>query len=102
MRWDIGGVLGAVGAGGGCSAADALIHAVVEQIELGLEEGKKGEEGKKENTSQFRDRETSATFLSRAGVSCYRLLKGPACGRGAKGAGLGGSGFPAGHHLCEG
>lgn len=42
MRWDIGGVLGAVRAGGGCSAADALIHAVVQQIKLGLEEGKRG------------------------------------------------------------
>lgn len=52
VRWDIGGVLGAVGAGGGCSAADALIHAVVEQIELGLEEGKKGRRETKKRKHQ--------------------------------------------------
>lgn len=79
VRWDIGGVLGAVGAGGGCSAADALIHAVVEQIELGLEERKRGG-GKKENTSQFRDRETSATFLPGLGCPVTDSLKGQRAG----------------------
>lgn len=64
MRWDIGGVLRVVRAGGGCSAPDALIHAAVQQIKLGLEEGKGGGgKRKKENTSQFRDMETSATLL---------------------------------------
>lgn len=76
MRWDIGGVLGAVGAGGGCSAADALIHAVVQQIELGLEEGKRGG-GKKENTSQF---ETwNLTTVLRSGCPVTASLKGQ-CG----------------------
>lgn len=92
MRWDIGGVLGAVGAGGGCSAADALIHAVVQQIELGLEEGKRGG-GKKENTSQFRDMETSATLLLGSRYPVTASLKGQRAGTPASGAGLGRLGF---------
>lgn len=36
-RRDVGGVLRAVGAGGGGSVVSALIHAVIQQIKLGLE-----------------------------------------------------------------
>lgn len=85
VRGDIGGVLGAVGAGGGCSAADALIHAVVEQIKLGLEEGKRGggrkKKKKKDNTSQFRDMETSAALLQDFGCPVTASLKGQHAGK---------------------
>lgn len=91
MRWDIGGVLGAVGAGGGCSAADALIHAVVQQIELGLEEGKRGG-GKKENTSQFRDGNLSQASPG-SGCPVTASLKGQRAGKPAKVAALGRLGF---------
>lgn len=101
MRWDIGGVLGAVGAGGGCSAADALIHAVVQQIELGLEEGKRGG-GKKENTSQFREMETSATLLQGSRCPVTASLKGQHAVGPAKITALGHLELGTGRHWCEG
>lgn len=45
-RGDVGGVLRAIGAGGGGSALSALIHAVIQQIKLGLEGKGNGEEEK--------------------------------------------------------
>lgn len=100
MRWDIGGVLRVVRAAGSCSAADALIHAAVQQIKLGLEEGKRGGgKKKKENTSQFRDKENSATLLQDFGCPVTASLKGQCSGKLAEIAPLGWSVFKTGRHL---
>lgn len=95
-RWDIGGVLGAIRAGRGSSAVSALIHAVAQQIKLGLEEGKEGEEGeeggkeRRKGTKlncQFKDLETWCSLFRQLFSRCpvTSILKGQPCWRNQKG-----------------